>query len=33
MVDQLKCEIEAGGVQPTITTLEEAFDKLRDVMP
>jgi hypothetical protein len=33
MVDQLKCEIEAGGIQPTITTLEEVFDKLRDVMP
>jgi hypothetical protein len=33
MVDRLKREIEAGGIQPGITTLEEVFDKLRDVMP
>jgi hypothetical protein len=29
----LKREIEAGEIQPSITTLEEAFDKLRDAMP
>ncbi len=33
MVDRLKRELEAGGIQPRITTLEEVFNKLRDVMP
>jgi hypothetical protein len=33
MVDRLKRELEAGGIQPLITTLEEVFNRLRDVMP
>jgi hypothetical protein len=33
MVDRLRCEIEAGGIQPSVNTLEEVFDKLRDAMP
>jgi len=33
MVDRLKREIEAGGIQPSITKLEDVFNKLRDCMP
>jgi hypothetical protein len=33
MVDRLKREIEAGGIQPSITKLEDVFNKLRDRMP
>ncbi|MGA9059487.1 MAG: hypothetical protein WB763_23600 [Terriglobia bacterium] len=33
MVDRVKREIEAGGVQPSITTLEAVFDKLKQTMP
>lgn len=33
MVDRVKREIEAGGGQPSITTLEAVFDKLKQIMP
>jgi hypothetical protein len=33
MADVLKSKLEAGGIQPSVTILEDVFDKLRDVMP
>jgi hypothetical protein len=33
MIDRLKNEIEAGGIQPSITTLESVFDELKRRMP
>ena len=32
-VDTLKTELEAGGLEAAITSLEDVFDKLRDRMP